>query len=167
MALKVGNKFSSYEDVESAIKIFSKENLVDRHKRDTETLGAAVKQKRITKDRVKNDALKYYQIKYSCIFGGRDNYKDRGQGSRKTKTFQCGSPYSTGLLLTDDGCHLEIKTINHEHKNHADDERGYAYLPKTRKLNEDDRAHVSGLISDDDLSEHFLNFINIRKICIE
>ena len=140
MALKVGDKFSSYEDVESAIRIFSKENTVDLHKRDSRTLGAAVRQKRITEDRgVKNGALKYYQIKYACIFGGRDNYKARGQGSRKTKTFQCGCPYSIELLLTDDGYHLEIKSFNREHKNHKDDGQGYAYLPKSRKLNEEDR----------------------------
>ena len=148
MALKVGDKFSSYEDVESAIRIFSKENTVDLHKRDSRTLGAAVRQKRITEDRgVKNGALKYYQIKYACIFGGRDNYKARGQGSRKTKTFQCGCPYSIELLLTDDGYHLEIKSFNREHKNHKDDGQGYAYLPKSRKLNEEDRAHVTGLIA--------------------
>ena len=147
MAFKLGDKFSSYEEKESAIKIFSKENMVDFLKRDARTLGQAVKEKKITQDRVKNDMLKYYQMKYACIFGGRDGYKARGQGSRKTKTFQCGCPFFIALLLSDDGCHLEIKNINLEHKNHEVDNRGYAYLPKIRKLNEDDRAHVSELIA--------------------
>ena len=48
----------------------------------------------ISEDRVRNKELKYYMIKYVCIFGGRDNFKARGEGSRKTKIFQC-----VGLLL--------------------------------------------------------------------
>ena len=121
--MKLGDKFSSYEEIERAIKIFGQENVVDFQKRDTRTLGQAVKEKRITPDRAKNEKLKYYQIKYACIFGGRDGYKPKGQGTRKTKTFQCGCTYFIAFLLSDDGSHLVVKNINLEHKNHEVDYR--------------------------------------------
>ena len=55
--------------------------------------------KKISADRCQMKELKYYSIKYACGFGGRDNFKGRGDGSRKTKTFQRGCPFSLELSL--------------------------------------------------------------------
>lgn len=147
MDFKVGDKFSSISQLELAIANYSKKNYVDLHKRDAKTLQSAVKSKSISEDRVRNKELKYYIVKYVCIFGGRDNFKARGEGSRKTKTFQCGCPFFIVLRLSEDGQYLEVTKMNESHDKHEIDENEYRYLSKVRKLTRDDRHHVSELMA--------------------
>ena len=116
------------------------------HKRDTRLLSTAVKEKEITPDRVKNENLKYYQVKYTCVYGGRPGYKPRGDGSRKTKTFQCGCPFFILLRLSDDGDHLVVTKINKCHNDHGSED-DYNYLPKVRKLTDEQREYSSNLIA--------------------
>ena len=111
--------------------------------KDSRTLEAAVRAKKISADRCQKKKLKYYSIKYACGFGGRDNFKGRGDGSRKTKTFQRGCPFSIQLNLSSDGRDLEVTNINSCNENHDQDENEYDYLPKVRKLTTEDRTHAS------------------------
>ena len=77
-----------------------------------------MRQKRIVRERVKNKDLKYYGASYHCVHGGRDNYKARGNGVRKSKTFQLGCPFMIKIGLSSDGNHLEVKTVHSAHENH-------------------------------------------------
>ena len=58
MELKVNDKFSSLKDLESAISNYSKTNYVDLHKRDARTINQAIKEKKISQNRVENKDLK-------------------------------------------------------------------------------------------------------------
>ena len=147
MDIKLHNKFSSLNELEVAIANYSKKNYVELYKRDTRSLKQAVKEKKFSQGRLKNPELKYFQVKYTCIYGGRDNYKARGEGSRKTKTFQRGCPLFIQMRLPDDGNHLVVTNIHDAHKNHENDAKEYDYLPKVRKLEDADREHVSELIA--------------------
>ena len=143
MDFKLGDKFASLADLQTAITNYSKKHFVDLHKRDSRTLEAAVRAKKISADRCQKKELKYYSIKYACVFGGRDNFKGRGDGSRKTKTFQRGCPFSLQLSLSSDGLDLEVTNINSCHENLDQDENEYDYLPKVRKLTTEDWTHAS------------------------
>ena len=114
---KLNDKFSILQDLELAIASYSKEKYVDLHKRDSRTIEQAVKEKKISRERIQNKELKYYQLKYTCLFGGRKNYKGRGEGNRKTKTFECGCPFFIHLVLSDDGEYLVVKKVHEEHDN--------------------------------------------------
>ena len=129
MELKVNDKFSSLKDFESAISNYSKTNYVDLHKRDARTINQAIKEKKISQDRVKNKDLKYYQVKYNCIYGGRKNFKGRGKGARKTKTFQRGCDFFIQVRLADSGDHLVVTNMHGQHANHDVDIKEYSFLP--------------------------------------
>ena len=64
MEFQVGDKFSSFEELQSKIDLYCKSSYYDLHRRDSRTLDAAVRQKRIVPERVKNKDLKYYEVHY-------------------------------------------------------------------------------------------------------
>ena len=76
----IGEKFSSFMDVERKIKNYEKSKLVQLTRRDSRMLEAAAK--RVPK-RVEGapSELKYYEVQYTCLFGGKV-YKSRGSGQR-------------------------------------------------------------------------------------
>ena len=147
MDFKLNDKFSSLNKLELQIANYSKKKHVVLHKREARTLEAALREKKLSLDRIKNKDLKYYQVKYACIFGGRNNFKARGEGSRKTKTSQRGCPFFIQIRLSDDGHHLVVTKIHDAHANHEIDGKEYQFLPKVRKLEDDDRAHVFELMA--------------------
>ena len=83
----LNDKFSSLEELKLKLENYKRHNNVDLHIRDSRTLQQAMKEKKLSEDRVKNMGLKYYHVKYTCVFGGRDNFKARGEGARKNKYF--------------------------------------------------------------------------------
>lgn len=79
MEFKVGDKFEDIEELEKKIKQFECENFFLLWKRDCRSVEAA-------KHRVKrfvNPRLKYYEVKYACVEGGRD-FNTEGKGLRKS-----------------------------------------------------------------------------------
>ena len=108
-----------------------------------------MRQKRIIPERVRNKELKYYELSYHCVHGGRDNYKARGNGARKSKTFQLGCPFMIHIILSSDGNHLEVKKAKFTHANHDADEEEYARLPKARKLDDTEKYYVKEMLSMD------------------
>ncbi len=74
----VGDEFPSLEELETALDKYKKKNYVDFWRRDSRTIAAA--QKRGV-NRPLNAELKYYEIKYCCIYGGQ-LFKSRGTGKR-------------------------------------------------------------------------------------
>lgn len=79
VCFSVGQIFPSYEALESQIQNYEQVHFVQLWKRDTRTVQAA--QKRMS--RPLNDRIKYYEITYCCIHGGK-NFKARGEGKRST-----------------------------------------------------------------------------------
>ena len=106
-----------------------------------------MRQNRITVERVKNKDLKYYEVKFTCIHGGRNNFKSRGKQLRKTSTFQCGCPFFINLRLSDDGHHLIVTNVNASHANHDADEEEYNFLPKARKLDDTEIGYAEEMLS--------------------
>ena len=115
------------------VDAYCRRNYVDLYRRDSRSLDAAVKQKRNSADKVKNRDLKFYELKYSCIHGGR-NYKGRGKGIRDSSTFQMKCHCSISLRLSEDGNQLVVTQLNLSHENHDVGEENYQFYPKVRKL---------------------------------
>ena len=107
----------SFRIMRKKVDAYCRRNYVDLYRRDSRSLDAAVKQKRNSADKVKNRDLKFYELKYSCIHGGR-NYKGRGKGIRDSSTFQMKCPCSISLRLSEDGNQLVVTQLNLSHENH-------------------------------------------------
>ena len=148
MEFKVNDKFTSFDELEKKIAYYSKRNYVDLHRREARTLQTALKQRKISEERaLKKAELLYYEVTYACIHGGRKKYTPRGKNVRKTSTFQCGCPFQISLRLSDDGQYLVIKQIIDRHENHSTDADEYHYLPKSRKLNDEEKSYATDMIS--------------------
>jgi len=75
--IEIGNKFSSYEELESKIRLYELCTNTEFYKRDSRTILSA--RKRGIKREIKSE-LKFYQLRYSCINGGKKhNSKSSGQ----------------------------------------------------------------------------------------
>ena len=68
---------SKFEDLEQHLKFYEEQQFVKFWRTDSRTIKAA--QKRLNNPF--RDQLKYYEITYSCIHGGR-KFKARGEGKR-------------------------------------------------------------------------------------
>ena len=80
--VKVGNEFSSYEELLAAVHELEADQCVTYYKRDFRTVEGA-------KGRIRHDinpALKYYEIKFTCIKGGK-KYSGKSTGQRPNQRF--------------------------------------------------------------------------------
>lgn len=75
----VGQQFRSFEDLQSHLKLYESQHFVQFWCRDSRTVQAA--QKRV--NRSLSEKIKYYQLTYGCIHGGK-KFKARGEGKRVT-----------------------------------------------------------------------------------
>ena len=80
VTFRVGDLFSTYEELEKKLQLYKATNYVEFWKRDARTIAAARPR---MPDRPMKADLQYYEIKYSCIHGGRP-FKQKGSGIRKT-----------------------------------------------------------------------------------
>ena len=76
----IGEKFSSYDELNAKIKTYQGNRFVQLAKRDSRTLEMAKRRvpKRIE---VANPSLVYYTVHFACVFGGK-KYKSEGKGQR-------------------------------------------------------------------------------------
>jgi len=80
VSFRLGEMFNSYKELEQKLKRFSKHSLVHYWRRDSRTVkGAHMKTARPI-----NDQLKYYSVKYACIYGGQ-KFLPRGAGRRQSQ----------------------------------------------------------------------------------
>lgn len=79
-SLQVGNTFDSYEEFDSELKKYCDKNYVCFYKREARTISAA----RRKTERPINAELKYYQLKFACIKGGKA-FQSMGKGQRNTR----------------------------------------------------------------------------------
>lgn len=80
VSFQLGELFNSYEELENKLERFSKRSLVHYWRRDSRTVsGAHMKTARPISQR-----LKYYSVKYACIYGGQ-KFLPRGAGRRQSQ----------------------------------------------------------------------------------
>ena len=80
LSFSVGEEFRSYDLLERKITDYENQNFVKFWKRDCRTVDAA--RRRVNK--ALNDSLKYYEVTFCCIHGGK-KFKARGEGKRSSK----------------------------------------------------------------------------------
>lgn len=79
ISFTIGEIFNSVEEFEKKMEAYKKQAFVEFYRRDSRTIAAA--RKRV--DRPLKAELKYFDLKYCCVHGGRA-FKPRGKGSRST-----------------------------------------------------------------------------------
>ncbi|XP_077424430.1 BEN domain-containing protein 7 isoform X2 [Vanacampus margaritifer] len=111
VTLCVGDEFSSFKEVEYAIAAFEKTQSVPYWRRDTRTFTSA--QKRVNVH--DNAALKYYEIRYACVKGGRKYESKKTDKRPEQYTFRedCGS--FVQFRATKDGKKLAVVKIDTQH----------------------------------------------------
>ena len=75
----VGQEFRTFEDLDAHIKKYESEHYVQLWRRDSRTVEAARKRM----NRPLSDEIKYYEVTYLCIHGGK-KFKARGEEKRAT-----------------------------------------------------------------------------------
>ena len=100
-----GEKFSSLSDLETKIVQFQRKRYVDLYKRDSRTINSAIKKKSISAAKVPSEEikrkLKYYEIRYTCIHGGR-THNSSSTGKRKPSTFKSDCPFNLVIRLSEE-----------------------------------------------------------------
>ena len=140
----VGQHFTSVEQLDKTKENYEKQNFCQLWKRDVRTLEAAMKRvpKRVA---MANKSLRYYSMKLSCKFGGKE-CKPRENAKRNTSSFRQCCPFEISLMLSKDGSALEVMKITLEH-NHVISSELYNHLPRQRNVNGSLREEVKGAIS--------------------
>ena len=80
VSFSLGEKFESFEAVRGKISRYKESHSVQLCRSDSRTLEAAGKRVPLRVEKA-NRALVYYEINFSCVFGGRQ-YKRKGSGKR-------------------------------------------------------------------------------------
>ncbi|XP_028982620.1 uncharacterized protein LOC107048304 [Diachasma alloeum] len=139
-AFHLGEMFNSYEELEEKLEKFSKRSLVHYWRRDSRTVsGAHMKTARPISER-----LKYYSVKYACIYGGQ-KFLPRGAGRRQSQSIRTNCPAHIMLRASKDGNKLEVTSVNNEH-NHEISEELFKQLPQERKLCGEIKQEVQDLM---------------------
>eukprot|EP00111_Clytia_hemisphaerica_P013808 TCONS_00040644-protein len=131
---EVGERFSSFEELERKLKIYKEENATELYKVNTRSLENAVKRKSITTDKNINSDLRYYELNYRCVEGGKCS--SRSTGKRKTKTFKKECPFIIKFGADEDAQTLVVKSIKDEH-NHQLDKNLFRHYTSQRKVPKD------------------------------
>ena len=79
VSFSVGDEFRSYDLLEEKIRDYEDQHYVKFWKRDCRTVDAA--RRRV--NRALNDSLRYYEVTFCCIHGGK-KFKARGEGKRSS-----------------------------------------------------------------------------------
>ena len=80
VTFSVNDVFNSFEELDKKIKQYEGKKVVQLWKRNSRTIEAA--RKRI--DRHLDKRIKYYELTYSCVHGGR-KFRPKGEGRRATQ----------------------------------------------------------------------------------
>ncbi|XP_035693460.1 uncharacterized protein LOC118427671 [Branchiostoma floridae] len=113
--LEVGAIFHSYDEVDFAIHDYQMRNFVQLYIRDSRTISNGTRRARIKNF---NQRLKYSEITFACVHGGR-KYKSQSSGVRPNqKTFLMDCPVSLKMRVSPDGQSLFVKSFQEQH-NHS------------------------------------------------
>ncbi|XP_046416310.1 uncharacterized protein LOC124300286 isoform X2 [Neodiprion virginianus] len=139
-SFQLGEMFDSYEELEQKLESFSRRSLVHYWRRDSRTVsGAHMKTARPISER-----LRYYSVKYACIYGGQ-KFLPRGAGRRQSQSIRTNCPAHIMLRASKDGKKLEVTSVNNEH-NHEISEELFKNLPQERKLCGEIKQEVQDLM---------------------
>ncbi|XP_071527088.1 zinc finger SWIM domain-containing protein 3-like [Panulirus ornatus] len=136
--IRVGDEFSSFEELVEAISRLEKVQNITYWRRHTRTIKAGAKIVKTTF----NPALKYYQVHWACVKGGRP-YQSKSTGQRPNqRTFKedCGA--CVKVCASKDGQKLIVKQSNLMHS-HPTSKDSYQFPTKQRRLNENYQEEVS------------------------
>uniref|UniRef100_A0A6V7IYE1 ZSWIM3 N-terminal domain-containing protein n=1 Tax=Bracon brevicornis TaxID=1563983 RepID=A0A6V7IYE1_9HYME len=136
----LGEMFDSYEELEDKLEKFSKRSLVHYWRRDSRTVSGA----HMKTARPISEKLKYYSVKYACIYGGQ-KFLPRGAGRRQSQSIRTNCPAHIMLRASKDGTKLEVTSVNNEH-NHEISEELFRKLPQERKLCGEIKQEVQDLM---------------------
>jgi hypothetical protein len=81
--IQVGAKYSSFEELKTAIEHYKSTKYCQLYVRDSRTIASTLKR---TPSRKINENLKYSHLVYACISGGK-SFKSRSNGSRPNQRF--------------------------------------------------------------------------------
>ena len=144
LPISVGEKFASCADLKEKVAGFKRINFVELWIRDSRTIDSAIKRKTISAEKFSStDAkarLKYYEIRYACIHGGR-THKSVSTGKRKVRTFRSDCPFSMNMGLSQDGNSLVVRSLNDQH-NHVISKETHQFYPGVRRLSDDQRSYA-------------------------
>lgn len=140
--LSVGDIFSSFADLDKKLKSYQSTNYVQLWKRDSRTIATA--QKRMP-NRQFNPDIKYYELWYACVHGGR-SHTSKSQGQRPNQsTFKVDCPYQLKLRSSEDGQNLVITKYVSDH-NHDVSKPLYNLLPSQRRLDQSDKERAAEML---------------------
>lgn len=141
MVFVVGQIFKSYKEVEEALKVHEQETFAKYWKRDARL---------ITSSRIKKvikPELRYYELKYCCIFGGQCFRKLTNNNAKEIKTFkkEIPCPAFISLRVSQNGKFLEVKNLSNTH-NHETNKALFDFLPQQRRLPYENREIAKTLL---------------------
>ncbi|XP_033225059.1 uncharacterized protein LOC117178001 [Belonocnema kinseyi] len=132
--MKAGDRFKSYDELQSAIHAYELQNFVLLWKRDSRTIANARTRKKI------KPCLKYEELKYTCIHGGK-NFHSKGMGSREIRSYKQKCPMMMRFRVSRNGKSLEVKQIIETHNHEVNETWFKNYYPK-RKLRSETETEI-------------------------
>ncbi|XP_076100949.1 uncharacterized protein LOC143070591 [Mytilus galloprovincialis] len=141
--INVGDTFSSFSALNTRIRQYEVQNNIEFYKRDSRTIESA--RKRRIKRELSED-LQFYQIRYSCINGGKEHNSKTNGERPKQSSFRKGCPAYFSVGVSEDGKFLVVKSIE-DHHNHVISKGLFEMLPRERRLPEEELKEAEKLVS--------------------
>ncbi|XP_067865843.1 zinc finger SWIM domain-containing protein 1-like isoform X2 [Heterodontus francisci] len=127
---RVGAEFSSYSELHREFRRYQRDCAVQLWTRHSRTIEA---QRRRAPKRPMNDALKFAEIDYACIHGGK-LFRARGSGKRTNqRTNKTKCPCVIKVRLSPDGDKFVVKEMVESH-NHSVQEAERERCPRQRRF---------------------------------
>ena len=104
MALSVGEKFKSFDEVSLAISKFESDNFVNLYKKESRTVAAAAKK---CPNRVFRPELKYSELNFACVRNGKYRSTVVDNSRPNQSTIRSGCEFCI-KLRSYDGQHLSV-----------------------------------------------------------
>ncbi|KAK6169865.1 hypothetical protein SNE40_020840 [Patella caerulea] len=142
--LTLGAQFNTFHALSEAVSRWEKTNFISLYKRSSRTIEAC--SKRATK-KFFNPHLKYAEINFACIHGGR-KLKSSSSGQRPHQsTFLKDCPFMIKVRATPDGKNLCVKEMSpadsHTHETCL---QTFQHLPKQRRLSKEQNIQVGEML---------------------
>ncbi|XP_053376767.1 zinc finger SWIM domain-containing protein 3-like [Mercenaria mercenaria] len=165
VSFQIGEKFPTFLSLQTKIEQYQSANNVQLYRRSSRSLSAA---KSRCPNKVFNDDIKFWELSYSCIHGGKQ-FKARGSGARNQSlrsfysffqlfcllclnaiycvfsTFRMGCKAEVRLHASADGQTLEVKYVNEIH-NHDVNKTMFRNLFQQRRLCAEDKENITSML---------------------
>ena len=141
MALSVGTKFSSYEDLQLAIKSYESENFVNFYKKECKKIASLKKE---VKHREFKEELVYGSIVFACVKNGKYKYRSTTGERPNQSTFRTGCEFAIKLRSLDG----KFLTVTHHGPNHNHEctQTNFRHYPSQRRLDIEQTKTVKDMV---------------------